>query len=315
MGEPITGENGDNISSEKNKYTLKGLKVMKSLNNRKFFSEITDGFKSKTAQLENEDIPDSMKKIIKDYPLEVVIFDQQGNTEKKAVDNFIRLNQNAHPIACNSFELWNSYNIIKIIDKIKEVAKCKIFKQSGKRMKEEEMVTILAYIASQNINIHNLEEFFSIKKNIFNKDKLNEHYEIQIAIKPNKKADITEYLENIEPNSEKETEFSKYIHEVKIFSEKLKILCDDDYKKLLEVFNPNIKSPRKGNAKDYYISWLLLKDLDIHFIDTYKTEIFKELKEIIYFMKNIPETKKEQDFIRYVKQKIDYYTETCGKNI
>lgn len=313
MGEPVTGADYEWIETKKDKYTLKGLNVMDGLNGKTFFSEAADGFKTKMYKTRDNDISEEQKKTIKNYLLDVVIFDQQGNTEEKAVDNFIRLNQNAQPIICHSFEVWNSCDIPRVTEEIKEIAKYKGFKQNGKRMKEEELVTIFSYAESQNIGIENMEQFFSTYKRLENKGKINEHYEVQISIK--KKQEITKFLEKIRPNTEKEERFLQCVHSTKLFCEKLKILSNDDANSLIRIFNPNIKSPRKGNPKDFYISWIFLKDLDIHFINTYKTKIFKDLEEIFHTMKNLPEGKDEKDFIKYVKAKIDYYESFLGNNI
>lgn len=312
MGEPVTGVDYQYIDSSKKQYTLNGLKVL-PLNGYTFFSEASDGFKTKMYRKNDKDISEEKKKAILNYPLDIVSFNQQANTAEKAVDNFIRLNQNVHPIARDSFEVWNSCHAVRAIDEIKEIAKYELFKQSGKRMKEEELVTVLAYASSQDIEIGNMEEFFSIYKRPENKDRYNEHYEVQISIKHKK--NITDYIEDIEPNSEKEKEFLHHIHLVKIFSEKLKILSDNHNERLIKIFNPNIAFPKKGNVKDFYITWLFLNNFNMHFISTYKNELFKELEEIFNLMKNMPEHETEKNFIQYVARKINIYLEIFNKTV
>lgn len=310
MGEPVTGTNYQYIGIGKGKYALTGLKVREELNKHTFQLESSDGFKTKMYRTNDEDITEENKRTIRNYSLDVVSFDQQGNSEEKMVDNFIRLNQNVHCIVRDSFELWNSFQIPKVINDIKQVAQYGLFKQSGKRMKEEELVTILAYAKREQITIDNMEEFFSAYKHLENKDKPTEHYEVQISIR--NKENITSYLEKLEPNTQEENKFLDSIHSVQVFSEKLKILSDNNDNKLIKLFNPNIETPRKGNMKDFYITWIMLDKLDIHLISTYKGNIVQDLDEIFHFMKNMPENKTERDFIQYVKVKLQNYMNLSG---
>ena len=219
---------------------------------------------------------------------------------------FLRLNQNPCPISINTFEMWNSFDIVKTINKIKQIAKYKLFQQYGNKMKEEELVTTLAYMDYEEIDIDNIEKFFSIYTYVENKDKRNEHSEIKISV--NNKNAITNFLEDLQPDSKEENEFIKSVDSVNNFIDKLNILSKEDDTLLIKIFNPNIKVPRQGNRKDFYITWLILQELDTHIISTYREEILKDLEELFKQMKNMPADKEVKDFIDYVKSIINEYS-------
>lgn len=173
-------------------------------------------------------------------------------------------------------------------------------------MKEEELVTTLAYMDYEEIDIDNIEKFFSIYTYLENKDKRNEHYEIKISV--NNKSAITNFLEDLQPDSKEENEFIKSVDSVNNFIDKLNILSKEDDTLLIKIFNPNIKVPRQGNRKDFYITWLILQELDTHIISTYREEILKDLEELFKQMKNMPADKKVKEFINYVKSIINEYS-------
>lgn len=292
MGEPITDEEYNYIKTYKDKYALTGLKDLENLNGKVY------------EEGENS-INEFKREPIKNYVFDVIRINERGNEKFDFVDMFLRLNQNPCPISINTFEMWNSFDIINTINKIKEVAKYKLFKQYGNKMKEEELVTTLAYMDHEEIDIENINEFFSIYKYIENKDKKNEHCEIKISV--NNKNAITNFLEDLEPESNEEKEFLMCINKVNDFTDKLDILSEDDETILIKIFNPNIKVPRKGNKKDFYITWLILKELDTHIVSTYKKEILQDLEKIFKLMKNMPKDKNVNDFINYIKSIIYKY--------
>ena len=158
----------------------------------------------------------------------------------------------------------------------------------------------------EEIDIDNIEKFFSIYTYVENKDKRNEHSEIKISV--NNKNAITNFLEDLQPDSKEENEFIKSVDSVNNFIDKLNILSKEDDTLLIKIFNPNIKVPRQGNRKDFYITWLILQELDTHIISTYREEILKDLEELFKQMKNMPADKEVKDFIDYVKSIINEYS-------
>ncbi len=290
MGIAITNQDGEYIKTSKNKYALEGLRELEGLN-CKVYEEGTD----------RESVNREKKKKIEDYIFDVIRIDKQGNENIDFVDIFIRLNQNPCPIKINSFEMWNSFEIVNTIKRVKEIAQYKAFKQQGNAMKEEELVTILAYMDYKGINISNVYEFFKINLRTDNRDTKWENSLIKVSVR-NKNA-ITNLLEKMKPNSEEEKEFLKSVETVNDFVEKLKILSDNDEKKLIKILNSN--NSTKKNKNCFYIMWLILRELDTHRIQTYKKEIFEDLEQIFKLMQNMPKDKDEKIFIGHVRNMID----------
>ncbi len=298
MGEPITDEKFNYIKTYKNKYALSGLKDLVDLNGK-----IYEEGENSINQFKREPI--------ENCEIDVIRIDKQANPEFDSVDMFLRLNQNPCPISVNTFEMWNSFDIVNSINKIKEIAKYNLFKQYGNKMKEEEIVTTLAYMDYKGINIENINKLFSVYMYLENKDKEDEHYEIKFSI-PNKNT-ITNFLEDIEPDSKEEKEFLKSIEAVNYFVDKLKILSDNNEDVLIKIFNPHIDIPRMGNKKDFYVTWLILQKLDTHIIKTYRQEILKDLEQVFKQMKNMPKNRDENSFINYLKDIVNKYSKYSGK--
>ena len=290
MGIAITNQDGEYIKTSKNKYALEGLRELEGLN-CKVYEEGTD----------RESVNREKKKKIEDYIFDVIRIDKQGNENIDFVDIFIRLNQNPCPIKINSFEMWNSFEIVNTIKRVKEIAQYKAFKQQGNAMKEEELVTILAYMDYKGINISNVYEFFKINLRTDNRDTKWENSLIKVSVR--NKNEITNLLEKMKPNSEEEKEFLKSVETVNDFVEKLKILSDNDEKKLIKILNSN--NSTKKNKNCFYIMWLILRELDTHRIQTYKEEIFEDLEQIFKLMQNMPKDKDEKIFIGHVRNMID----------
>lgn len=294
MGENITDENFNYIETSKNKYSLCGL------------SELT-GFKGHKYDEGKDTLNDIKKDLIKKYEFEIIRIDERLNSDSNFVDMFIRLNQNPCPISKNSFEMWNSYDVVRTIKRIKEIAKYTLFKQSGNKMKEEEIVTTLAFINLKNIDIKHINEFFSVFTYIENKDKANEHLEVKVSIKC--KDAISNYLKKLVPNSDDEEEFLECVNSVNDFVNKLKILSEGNDEKLIRIFNPNVPNAKKGSKKDFYIVFLILQELDNHIIETYKEAILKDLKDIFILMKNMPNEGEATQFIKHIEGVVNKYKE------
>lgn len=300
IGEPITDEKYNWIKTCKDKYALTGLRDFDDLTGC-VYEEGTHG------------IPPKKRKLIDDYVVEFIRINREGNDKFEPVDMFLRLNQNPCPIKINSFEMWNCFDIINSINKIKEISKYSLFKQYSSKMDEAEMVTILAYMDCKEFYIEKINKFFSIYICTKNRNKRNEHNEIGIKI--SNKSKITTFLEKLESEPKKEKEFLESIDRVKDFVDKLKILSDNDDEVFLKIFNPNIDKPRKAGKNDIYITWLILQELDSHIVKTYKKDILKDLEEVFKLMKNMPESKDEKSFIDYIQNIIEKYAKLSGKSI
>ena len=287
IGEQITDEKYKFIKTFKNKYALCGLKDFEDLNGKVY------------EEGENS-ISESKRSLIKDYVLDFIRINKEGNENFNPVDMFLRLNQNPCPIGNNSFEFWNAYdNITKEIKKIKKIASYRLFKQNSTKMQEAEMVTTFAYMNYNEIDFYDINKVLSVYKSIKNKNKREERYEIKLKIMNKEK--ITNYLEKINPNSKDEEEFSKSIDSVNDFIDKLNILAKEGDEQFFKIFNPYMKKPRRITKNDFYIIWLLLQEIDVHIVKTYRNELIKDMEDIFKLMKNMPENKDEKYFISYVK--------------
>lgn len=293
MGENITDSNYNYLKSAKEKYSLTGLKDMVGLNQLMYDDE-------------QKGLNPIKQQIIKDYRFDVVKIDKQANPKFDSVDMFLRLNQNPCPINANSFELWNCFNIVDTLNKIKKIAKYELFKQTGKRMQEEELVTTLAYMDYNDIDIENINKFFHVYLYTENSNKQFEHTEVKLSVKNKNK--LSDFLENLEPNSKEDLEFQNCVDNISIFIEKLKILSKEDNLTLIKIFNPNIAKPRKGNKKDFYITWLILRNIDTHVIETYRKDILLDLQKLFKYMKNMPESTDITSFIDFARDIIEKYT-------
>lgn len=293
MGENITDDNYGWIHTYKNKYALCGLKDLDGLNGY-VYGEGKDNLNP------------FKKQYIENYKFDVVKIDMQANPDFNSVDMFLRLNQNPCPISANSFEMWNSFDIINTLNKIKSIAKYSLFNQNGNKMKEEELVTTLAYMDYLDININSINDFFLVYLYTENSNKQFEHTEVKMSVK-NKNA-LSDFLEDLESNSNEEIEFQKCVDNVSTFAQKLKILSNGNDDILLKIFNPNIEKPRKGNKKDFYIAWLILRDLDSHIIETYRDEILIDLEKAFKLMKNMPNSKTTESFINHIKDIVEKYS-------
>lgn len=293
MGENITDSNYNYINTYKKSYSLTGLKDLPGLNKQTYDGEETG-------------LNPLKKALIQNYKFDIVRIDEKANPNFDSVDMFLRLNQNPCPIRANSFEMWNCFDIIQTLDKIKEIAKFPLFKQTGNNMNEEELVTTLAYMDFLDISIDSIDRFFLVYLYTENSGKQFEHTEIKLSIK--NKNRLTDFLEDLEPYGVDDIKFRTCLDSVNSFVDKLKILSSEDPNILLKIFNPNIAKPRKGSKKDFYITWLILRPLDLHVVETYNNDILKDLEKAFKLMKNMPEAKNVNSFIDYIKDMISKYS-------
>lgn len=112
----------------------------------------------------------------------------------------------------------------------------------------------------------------------------------------------------MKPDSNEERKFLNSIEAVDEFSKKLKVLSNEDETILLKIFNPNIKKPRIGNKKDFYLTWMILRNLDEQVIKTYKNEILNDLEQIFKIMKHVPNGMTVEGFKEEMNNMINKYS-------
>ena len=274
-------EKGQSTYSKNHKFRLRNLRILKELDGMKF-SDLSQ---------------DDQDKIF-DFQLYVVEIDQKHNLKFNPVDLFIRLNDKPYPIRENSFEMWNSWADIDIIENVKNLKKelqewffvKQIKKNTDRdRMENEELVMTLAFLE------YNKKTDTSSKVlDVYQKtDRLNARIST--------KAKMTSLMQKVLEDEAKKDLFLDSIKDVKSFSKKLKyVLLDDDKFKdeineyLKDELDDIFKAERERRSfrrtiQDFYFIWLFLESLNLEMIKYNRIEIKKIIKEAFKYFKNIPE--------------------------
>ena len=246
-----------------------------------------------------ESLDDELKNKIYDFQLYIVEIDEIQNPHFDPIDLFIRLNDKPYPIRENSFEMWNSWVDLEIIQSIKDFVKeinnwfylKHLNKNSRDRMETEELITSLAYL-EYNKGLPTSKKSLDI----FQKGE-------RINARINDKANISVLLQKVTENQDTtKKDFTTSIKQIRAFVKKLKYVildCDKskddlfDYlkKELDEVFQAGKEAKYfRRTMQDFYITWHLLSDINFEMIKLHRLEMKEELKNIFYYMKNIPES-------------------------
>lgn len=293
IGSDFCNEQGDNIQSKKNNFKLKDLKILEELNGKKF-NELNDKLQDK----------------IFDFNLSIVRIDEDRNPSFNPIDLFIRLNNKPYPIRENTFEMWNSYIDKDIITSVKsKLSKNEdwfYFRKNNKRMVNEELYTILAYICYKN-KYDNLEG-----KKIPDMYQRGDRINFRIQDKKN----ITKILTYASEDVSYQKKFLDSIKEVESFIKNLRIiLLDKDIKEdttnlylqkeLNTILGLKDNAPRRS-LQDFYALWYILNTLNYHMILKYREEIKEELAMIFMYMKNVPQDSFDEFNMRVDKFKEKY---------
>lgn len=293
IGSSFCNEQGDKIYSKKNNFKLKDLKILEELNGRKF-----------------NELDDKLQDRIFDFNLSIVRIDEDRNLNFNPIDLFIRLNNKPYPIRENTFEMWNSYIDKDIITSVKSrLSKNEdwfYFRKNNKRMVNEELYTILAYICYKN-KYENLED-----KKIPDMYQKGERINFRIQDKKN----ITKILTYASEDINYQRKFLDSIKEVESFIKNLRlILVDKDItvdntnsylrKELNTIFGLRDNAPRRS-LQDFYALWYILNTLNYHMILKYREEIKEELAMIFMYMKNVPQDSFDDFNMRVDKFKEKY---------
>lgn len=265
LGRSFIDERGDECYSRKNGFALKRLRILNELN----------GF---TCERLQEEHPEYYEKIL-DFNIDVIEISESLNPGFNPIDLFRRLNEKPYPIKPNSFEMWNSYIDRRIADRAKEIVSSNpgaFFAKKNNRMKNEELVTILAYSAYRSWReCRNVCDCFAIyvregKAHVRVKDRNNVTKVIDAASES-------------DPNR-----FLEALNSVDDFLKKLRFLVGDDFVELnrLVSFDPNLRKSRLTN-KEAYILWILLASVDLNGMKKRRLEIvefvhcvFEQIREV-----------------------------------
>jgi len=240
LGEPYLNELNQTEFSKKNMYKLSGLKIIDDLN-----------------KCNSENIGQLYKDRILDFQLDVVEVNGDQNPSFNSIDLFLRLNTKPYPIKPNSFEMWNAYvekETVLSIRKISEDYSGKIFRSQDTRMRNEELITSLAYM-----------DYKRTKAKTILRDVLDIYIKSgRINARIKKKADITKVLSDV-TNKDVDT-FSKSVEKVTAFIDKINVLTQGESSFLNTIFAHKAKNNQSRTDQNFYLLWLLLDNIDIDVI-------------------------------------------------
>jgi hypothetical protein len=296
LGAEYINEKGKNSFSKNHRFSLRKLRILKELNGLKF-----------------EDLDERQKDKIFDFQLYLVEIDEQQNPYFEPVDLFIRLNDKPYPIRENSFEMWNSWADIEIIEKIKNLRKGlaswfyqKQLKKSSDRdrMENEELLMSFAYIEYYN----NLDQNFIVLDTYQKTDRINSRIST--------KAKISGLMQQLVENEKTKNDFVEAIKNVKAFIKKVKyVLLDKDKNsdELSSYLSQELDSIFKADKEakyfrrtiqDFYFLWLILGNINFNMVKHHRIDMKSDIKEYFKYLKNIP-LEHQEDGIGFKKfQKI-----------
>lgn len=264
LREPYKDVDGNKKLSDKNGFKLTKLRFLKELNGKNI--DEVEAYNS------------IYKDRILDFQIDIVEINEEQNPKFDPIDLFLRLNSKPFPIEPNTFEMWNAYVKKEYVEKIKRIAKEYsgfLFKVKDTRMKNEELITILTYLAYRRR-----------KNGIEPEDNLNIYVRNQrINARFAKKSQITNVLGEISRNED--GIFGQAIEDVENFILKLEILTGDKFQGLNNLLAHTKKNAQSKTNQNFYLLWIALKNLTKDKVIDEKEEIvdkiscmFKECQEI-----------------------------------
>lgn len=262
LGESYLNEEGSKELSKKNLYKLQGLKILDDLNNCDSFA-IGEEFRDK----------------ILEFQLDVVEIDAEQNPNFDNIDLFLRLNTKPYPIKPNSFEMWNAYvdkETVLFIRKISDDYSGKVFRAQDSRMRNEELITSLAYMDyKRNISSNPLRSVLDIYIRSG-----------RVSARIKKKADITKVLSDITNNDT--TSFDNSVKKVIDFINKIKLLTGGDNNSLNRIFAHKLKSNQSKTDQNFYFLWVLLDKISEDMIKNKKEFLVEKLNSVYRIIQKVP---------------------------
>ena len=278
LGETYLNENNEFELSQKHRFKLSKLKMLKDLDNCNI-----DDLCTKDEKYQGK---------ILDFQINIVEIDAEKNPDFKNIDLFLRLNTKPYPIKPNSFEMWNAYAEKEIVTKIKDISKKysenlskpNLFKPNDNRMRNEELITALTYVAYKR-KYDKIDSIYAI--NFYTRNS-------RINARINDKENITKILESTMNNND--GRFMDSIKDVEIFIEKVKLLVSDDFSNLSKLFSHKIKNTQSRTDQNFYILWALLDRFDLEYLKENKNVIFAKITNVFSIAQSIPKDYKIEDF-------------------
>ena len=297
VGEKYIDESGRQCTTKNPGFSLKGLRILKDLNN-KTYNDL-------------KDFDHSLQDKILDFELFVVEIQESLNPDFNPVDLFVRLNNKPYPIRENSFEMWNSWvdrDLIETIrsnlDKHRKWFYIKLLKDRNDRdrMENEELYTSLAYLEYQRMK--SKDDSDNKYLYIYNRND-------GINVRMGSSYDITRLLQSTFEDPDVKPNFQKSIKNLESFIKKVKlVLLDRDVegtKEALDQFfgdelNSLFKAQRQVRSfrrtkQDFYILWYLISPLNLEMVKFHGLEIKKDLQKIFYQLRNSMESFTREVFL------------------
>lgn len=263
--------------SNKHGFKLSKLRFLKELNGKDI-----DGI---------EEIDKSYKDRILDFQLDIVEINEDRNPNFNPIDLFLRLNSKPFAIEQNTFEMWNAYVTKEYIIAIKELANkyssC-LFKPIDTRMKNEELITMLAYLAYKE---KKEGESPSENLNIFVRNQ-------RINARFREKGNITNTLGEISRNHD--PIFGEAVAEVRGFIEKLQILTGEDFSDFNNMIAHSKKNTQSRTNQNFYLLWIAIAHITRERVENQKDVIFSSIRSMFLLSMDIRDEK--FDVEKYIKK-------------
>ncbi|WP_444193302.1 DUF262 domain-containing protein [Dialister succinatiphilus] len=259
-------ETGKTEISRKNGFKLSKLRFLTELNGKD-----KDGVEQVDARYIDR---------ILDFQIDTVEIKQSQNPNFNPIDLFLRLNSKPFPIAANTFEMWNAYVSKEYLEKIKFYANKysgKLFKEKDTRMKNEELITMLAYLAYMKRTANSAPQE---PLNIFVRNqKINARFK--------DKSMITTVLGKL--SQAHDNVFDEALEDVNQFIEKLKILCGSSFDSFNQMVSQTYKNTNTKTNQNFYLLWLILCNISLDDLSNRKTYIFSRIQQIFTICQDVKE--------------------------
>lgn len=256
--------NGNEQLSNKHGFKLSNLRFLKELNGKDIagIEEINPNYKDR----------------ILDFQIDIVEINQSQNPNFTPIDLFLRLNSKPFPIEPNTFEMWNAYVTKEYVEIIKTYANQyagKLFKPVDPRMKNEELITMLAYLA-----------YIERKDGIKPGDYLNIFVRNQrINARFSTKGNITNKLGEISSSSD--PVFGDALKDVGSFIEKLKLLCGDNFENFNKMLGHTRKNTQSRTNQNFYLLWIAIAHIELTRVQNETEQIFNRVRDLFLISQDI----------------------------
>ena len=272
LGKTYIDEDGKKACSKKEDFKLSKLRILSELNGKNF-GNIDEYYRNK----------------ILDFPIDIVEISQEQNPDFNEIDLFLRLNTKPYPIKDNTFEMWNAYVDKDIIIEIKKIAHDfadKVFRLKDSRMKNEELITSLAYL-----------DYRMSKDQLSIKGLLNIYKRYgRISARIMSKENVTRILSEVSNNDA--NVFLKSVKEVRLFAKKVHVLLGGASSEINNLFAHRRKGTQCKTDQSFYFLWVMLRKLSLEEVTCNRNSLFSVVSQKFAIIQNTPENCDLDDFMR-----------------